>query len=954
MQLVAEKTIFDFTNFDSAKSSGQKYLSNIANAKYKAQREVHPLKLKSQMCSLMLLSNLAQPEWMSIPCNEKILLDVICTHKRPTNTVGNSDMNLGRIQDENECLQGEILKGRMCYRFMWYTRHNHKGNSIEEQCEERKMKPVIADSKNEFGFLFDAITSPVLSPDGTTNIFIKMFPKSFNTSQNVSGFISCRSKKWKRMVGINLFQCQDMSYISFMYVQDGVSDCPSKGKEDEQFCSLIDSKDGICAQLFFMDVAGNYFRYSDVAAKKIAEEKQNITYFQCNNSIHIVQTMVEDLVADCGHQADDEKQLKLLLKSKRTDACINPEQLPCLMGHTKCFNISQICIYQFDEFSHLVPCRNGAHLQHCAPFECNRMFKCPAHYCIPWSYVCDGKWDCPSGYDELFRTICSDSVVCKHRYKCRKTNFKCVHLGDTCDGQNDCPLGDDEYLCDLKNIQSCADGCYCLAFAISCTDTIFSPSFGNSPFRSITLNNCIISSLYIFFLWFHNAMFLTLKSSEIIELPDGILPEKIIWIDFTHNLFRTINKNDFRRKDKLKVILLDHNKIVFLEIGSFYDLPELAFVTLSHNPLINFPSNLFSESINFKLLSVINVSFVEGNVRVMNQAPDIILTTDFYFCCLVASTAKCAGKTKWSKHILCSELLPGKALKFCFLTVSIIGLLLALSSILLHMFFLNHTLNPVFSRTVILVNLNDSFCLAYLMIIWVADHENTYALEAERWKTSIMCFVAFNLILCFSILSQCLVYFLAFSRLMVVIHPLDTEFKSTKFALKCLGLMCFCVISFSTVITLLIQFVHQSLPSGTCSPFINPTEKEMILTIILWFIAASQSLTSITIIVIYIILVLTLQQSQKSVQSSKTDENSNTAMVIQLVVISMSVVTCWFPTNIVFVSAFLLPHYPYELVIWVTASTLPINSLISPIVLLTMAVRKYFSQKSHIEKKLQT
>ena len=29
------------------------------------------------------------------------------------------------------------------------------------------------------------------------------------------------------------------------------------------------------------------------------------------------------------------------------------------------------------------------------------MFKCPGYHCIPWSYVCDGKWDCPHGYDEL-------------------------------------------------------------------------------------------------------------------------------------------------------------------------------------------------------------------------------------------------------------------------------------------------------------------------------------------------------------------------------------------------------------------------------------------------------------------------------------------------------------------------------------------------------------------------
>ena len=29
------------------------------------------------------------------------------------------------------------------------------------------------------------------------------------------------------------------------------------------------------------------------------------------------------------------------------------------------------------------------------------MFKCLNNYCISWSYVCDGKWDCQRGEDEL-------------------------------------------------------------------------------------------------------------------------------------------------------------------------------------------------------------------------------------------------------------------------------------------------------------------------------------------------------------------------------------------------------------------------------------------------------------------------------------------------------------------------------------------------------------------------
>ena len=31
---------------------------------------------------------------------------------------------------------------------------------------------------------------------------------------------------------------------------------------------------------------------------------------------------------------------------------------------------------------------------------CNMRFKCELAYCIPWNYVCNGRWDCPNGEDE--------------------------------------------------------------------------------------------------------------------------------------------------------------------------------------------------------------------------------------------------------------------------------------------------------------------------------------------------------------------------------------------------------------------------------------------------------------------------------------------------------------------------------------------------------------------------
>ena len=106
----------------------------------------------------------------------------------------------------------------------------------------------------------------------------------------------------------------------------------------------------------------------------------------------------------------------------------------------------------------------GAHLQHCINFECNMMFKCSKSYCIPWLYVCNGKWDCSGGYDEM-ENLCKN--FCINKYKCAGEQNICVHVGNVCNQHPDCPLSDDETLCHIQRV-ICPSHCYCLLHAIQC------------------------------------------------------------------------------------------------------------------------------------------------------------------------------------------------------------------------------------------------------------------------------------------------------------------------------------------------------------------------------------------------------------------------------------------------------------------------------------------------------
>ncbi|XP_045173466.2 uncharacterized protein LOC123535019 [Mercenaria mercenaria] len=67
----------------------------------------------------------------------------------------------------------------------------------------------------------------------------------------------------------------------------------------------------------------------------------------------------------------------------------------------KSVNRSQQCLYHKDKNDVIDGCRSLSHLQNCENFSCPEDYaKCPGSFCIPLMYVCNGRIDCPDGYDE--------------------------------------------------------------------------------------------------------------------------------------------------------------------------------------------------------------------------------------------------------------------------------------------------------------------------------------------------------------------------------------------------------------------------------------------------------------------------------------------------------------------------------------------------------------------------
>ena len=271
-------------------------------------------------------------------------------------------------------------------------------------------------------------------------------------------------------------------------------------------------------------------------------------------------------------------------------SCAENGQFSC-RTKSNCFTFSDICYYKLDKLNNIIPCNMGTHLYNCDIFECNMKFKCHRFYCISWSYVCDAKWDCPTGTDEL---DCGPNRICKNMLKCKGSQI-CIHLGNTCDGIPDCPKYDDEGLYCQWEIPPCPKACECLISAVKCfnvshsdTDQIHSQNF---PFFAVFIQssgisetflklniignrNMIYSAIYIF----------DIKENKISE-PCHLLKkmEFLVNVDLGYNWVTVLMKECF--PNSLQVLKLNYNFLSHISKDTFLNTKLLLYLDLSNNPL---------------------------------------------------------------------------------------------------------------------------------------------------------------------------------------------------------------------------------------------------------------------------------------------------------------------------------------------------------------------------------
>ena len=243
-------------------------LHRLESVYSQATKTMYPYIHTNDTCFIMLLVNLAEPDWIQIDCDKKLLSNVLCVIKG-VNSEEQIEPNITLINNKKSCTQTYVLMYDVCYLFLWYE--GMEGDTMDQSCKNNNAFSVNLENITIFQNLFDAVPvefPPILSThlheDHLYKFTYRKYVNIYIYSQEpilgemTEGLHLCLSEKQPVSAGDNLFPCEKGSFVSYTFICNGRVDCPFDNSDERVNCSFFTNtqnsmkKFPSCSSLFYM------------------------------------------------------------------------------------------------------------------------------------------------------------------------------------------------------------------------------------------------------------------------------------------------------------------------------------------------------------------------------------------------------------------------------------------------------------------------------------------------------------------------------------------------------------------------------------------------------------------------------------------------------------------------------------------------------------------------------
>ena len=182
-----------------------------------------------RQCTLMLLTNLAEPELVSVKCGDRIIGDIMCMVPRNRNITTNISLEVDLVIFKNPCV---LITGK-CYSFSWdflNSRSVSRSTKIKKSKSTLVAMEYLVTATNAefppFHFFFNLITYCKISRKWILQ----------NITEPHKGLNTLMLPGSKYIRYDNVFKCGQGIFIAYAYVCDGKKDCPGDIAFDEMAC----------------------------------------------------------------------------------------------------------------------------------------------------------------------------------------------------------------------------------------------------------------------------------------------------------------------------------------------------------------------------------------------------------------------------------------------------------------------------------------------------------------------------------------------------------------------------------------------------------------------------------------------------------------------------------------------------------------------------------------------